>query len=477
MRVDNRAGFMKYNRKSAEKLPVDERIKHHREIYIPQSEEAIAKQAARCMDCGVAYCNYACPLGNVLPDINELIKDNQWHKALDILHKTNNFPEFTGRLCPALCEAACTLGINDEAATTKEIELSVIEKGFKEGWVLPRPAVIKTGQKVAVVGSGPAGLTVAQQLARWGHAVTVYERADEIGGILALGIPDYKLEKWVLRRRLDQLETEGIRFKTGVNVGVDLSVEALKSKYDAVCLCGGSTVPRDLGVDGRELDGIHFAMDYLTQQNAINLGKVNQIEAPINAHGKNVVIIGGGDTGADCLGIAIRQGASEVYQLELMPKPPLGRTDHMPWPHWPMILRTNSAHEEGGERQWSVASKYFSGANGKVQKIHCVQLEWVEDETGQRHMEEVKDSEFTLDADLILFAMGFLHPEQDALLEKLGVGFDKRGNVTTNEQNQTSIQGVFSAGDMHTGQSLVCKAIADGRQAAKAMDDYLKHDA
>jgi len=476
MRVDNRAAFMKYNRKTAEKLPVDDRVKHYREIYVPQSEEAIMEQASRCMDCGVAYCNYSCPLGNVLPDLNALVKDGHWHKALDVLHKTNNFPEFTGRLCPALCEASCTLGINEEPVTTREIELKIIEKGFEEGWVTPRPPMIRTNQKVAVVGSGPSGLTVAQQLVRSGHDVTVYERSNEVGGILALGIPDYKLEKEILKRRLDQLEAEGVRFKTGVNVGVDISIDALKSKYDAICLCGGSTVPRDLDVNGRSLTGIHFAMDYLTQQNEVNQGKTIKAENLIDASGKSVVIIGGGDTGADCLGVAIRQGAKQVYQLELMPKPPKSRTEQMPWPHWPMILRTNSSHEEGGEREWSVATQYFSGKDGKVNLINCVRLEWSEDDSGRRQMTEVEGSEFVLEADLVLFAMGFMHPEHDALLNKLGVDLDPRGNVKTNDKNQTNKQGVFSAGDMHLGQSLVCKAIADGRKAAKTIDDYLKYE-
>lgn len=477
MRMDKRAEFLKYDRETADKIPVVDRVKNYHEIYVPQSEEAIQRQASRCMDCGVAYCNFACPLGNVLPDLNALVKDGQWHKALDVLHKTNNFPEFTGRLCPALCEAACTLGINQEAATTREIELAIVEKGFKEGWVQPRPPMIRTGQKVAVVGSGPSGLAVAQQLVRAGHDVTVLERSEEVGGILALGIPDYKLEKGILKRRLEQMEAEGVTFKTGVNVGVDLPVEALKSKYDAVCLCGGSTVPRDLDINGRSLDGIHFAMDYLTQQNTVNQkGSVPEGER-LTAEGKNVVIIGGGDTGADCLGVAIRQGAKEVYQLELMPKPPTSRTDQMPWPYWPMILRKNSAHEEGGQREWSVGTKYFSGTEGNVEKIHCIRLEWTEDADGRRRMQEVENSEFVLDAELVLFAMGFLHPEKDSLLNKLGVDFDPRGNVNTDAHNQTNVQGIFSAGDMHTGQSLVCKAIADGRKAAKAIDDYLKYEA
>lgn len=463
----------KYNRKTADKVPVESRIKHHREVYILQSDDSIKEQASRCMDCGVAYCNFACPLGNVLPDLNELIADGHWHKALDVLHKTNNFPEFTGRLCPALCEASCSLGINEASVTTKEIELSIIEKGFKEGWVLPRPATIKTGYKVAVIGSGPSGLTVAQQLCRVGHDVTVYEQSGEIGGLLALGIPDYKLEKNILKRRLRQLLDEGVRFKTNTKVGVDLSTEAILSKYDAICLCGGSTVPRDLSVEGRRLKGIHFAMDYLKQQNLLNQDKLLD-EEHINAKDKNVVIIGGGDTGADCLGVAIRQGAKQIYQLELMPKPPESRTDDMPWPYWPMIYRKNTAHEEGGKQRWCVATKHFSGSNGHLSKIHCVKLEWVTEANGKKMISEIPNSEFTIETDLVLFAMGFVHPEPIGMLDKFGVHINQRGNVNTNDINQTNQKKIFSAGDMHLGQSLVCKAIGDGKKAAEAIDGYLK---
>jgi len=469
------AGFKIYDRRNAKKIPPEKRIKNYKEFYILQSEEDIRIQASRCMDCGVAFCNYACPLGNILPDINYLVSHGQWKKALDILQSTNNFPEFTGRLCPALCEAACTLGINQEPTTNREIELSIIENGFKKGWIKPLPPKMRTGRRVAVIGSGPAGLAVAQQLNRGGHNVTVFERAENIGGILALGIPDYKLEKWVLKRRIDQLIEEGIEFKVKTNVGVDISVEALKSKFDAICLAGGSTVPRDLDVRGRNLKGIHFAMDYLTQQNLVNQGKQINEEERIDASGKNVVIIGGGDTGADCLGVAIRQGAKQVYQLELMPKPPKKRTEKMPWPVWPMILRTNTSHEEGGVREWSVATKYFSGEGDRVKKIHCVRLEWVEGKDGLRKIKEIEGSEFEIDADIVLFAMGFLHPEHKNMLEKFGVEYNQSGNVKTDENHMTSITGVFSAGDMRTGQSLVCKAISDGRMAAEAIDKYLKN--
>jgi len=465
--------IIKYNREVSKKEDVEERILHHQEFYIPQSDDAVSNQASRCMDCGIAYCNYACPLGNVLPDLNALVADEKWEKALKMLHKTNNFPEFTGRLCPALCEASCTLSINEEATTTKEIELKIIEKGFQEGWVKPQYATIKTGRKVAVIGSGPAGLTVAQQLCRVGHHVTVYERSDEIGGLLARGIPDYKLEKSIIERRISQLKEEGIRFKTNSHVGIDITTTEIKSKYDAVCLCGGSTVPRDLNVEGRQLNGIHFAMDFLVQQNLINQNKIITSDR-IDAKDKHVVIIGGGDTGADCLGISIRQGAAKVSQLELMPRPPEARTAQMPWPYWPMILRTNTAHEEGGSREWSIATKHFSGENGVVTKIHCIRLDWVE-EGNRKVMKEIPGSEFVIKADLVLFAMGFLHPDHLGMLESFDLEKDERGNVKA-KLNQTNQSNIFTAGDMHTGQSLVCKAIADGRDAAKSIDKYLRND-
>lgn len=470
------AGFKIYERKNAQKILPKDRINNYKEFYIPQTEEEIKIQASRCMDCGIAFCNDSCPLGNILPDLNYLVAHGQWQKALNILLSTNNFPEFTGRLCPALCEASCTLGINSQPTINREIELSIIEKGFEKGWVKVLSPIMRTGRRVAVIGSGPAGLAVAQQLNRGGHNVTVFERAKHIGGILALGIPDYKLDKWVLQRRIEQLIKEGIEFKADTNVGRDISVEALKSQYDAICLAGGSTVPRDLDVKGRALKGIHFAMDYLTQQNIVNQGKKIPKNERIDANGKKVVVIGGGDTGADCLGVALRQGAKEVYQLELMPKPPKGRTERMPWPIWPMILRTNTSHEEGGIREWSVATKYFSGIEGQIKKIHCVRLKWIEDKKGKGHMEEIEGSEFELETDLILFAMGFLHPERSEMLEKFKVEFDQRGNVKTNERHMTNIPGVFAAGDMRTGQSLVCKAIFDGRIAAEAIDKYLKND-
>lgn len=466
-------GFKEIERQNPKKLPAKERILNHDEFYIHLSDDEVSKQAARCMDCGVPFCNYACPLGNNLPDLNDMVYHGNWKKALHILHATNNFPEFTGRLCPALCEASCNLSIHQDAVTTKEIELAIIEKAFAEGWVVPQAPINKTGFKVAVVGSGPAGLAVAQQLIRAGHNVTVFERSDEAGGILALGIPDYKLDKEILKRRLNQLEEEGIKFKTGVSVGTDVSFEQLREKYDAICLSGGATVPRNLNVDGRELNGIHFAMDFLTQQNMLNAGKEVPEDEIISAKDKHVVIIGGGDTGADCLGVSIRQGAKEIVQLELMPKPPESRTEDMPWPEWPMILRNNTAHEEGGERQWSVATKYFIGNDeNNVSEIHCINLEWVE-EDGRKKMKEIEGSDFVLKADLVLFAMGFLHPEHGELVQQFSLELDGRGNIKTDDEYMTSLPGVFSAGDMRTGQSLVCRAISDGRECAEMIDEFL----
>ena len=456
------------------KRPVEERIKDHREIYVELDDKVIEKNASECMQCGVPFCMSECPLGNFIPDYNDLLKHGQWEKALEALQSRNNFPEFTGRLCPALCEEACVKSINGQGNPNRLTELAIIEKGFKMGWVKPRPSEFKTNFKVAIVGSGPAGLAAAQQLARVGHKVTVFERDSEIGGLLARGIPDYKLDKKIIERRLEQLRAEGIEFITNVNVGVDKPVEILTSKYDAICLTGGASVPRDLDVSGRELKGIHFAMDFLTQQNRINAGEEIPESELIDASGKKVLIIGGGDTGADCIGISVRQGAEEIYQIELMPKPPEERTHYMPWPYWPQTLKKNSAHEEGGVREWSIATKCFSGVNGIVKKAHFVRLEWSEpDSTGRRSMQEIPGSEFELDVDLVIFAMGFLHPERIELLNNLGVELDERGNVRTDERHMTNIQGVFSAGDMHTGQSLVCKAIADAREMAEEVNKYL----
>ena len=467
-------GFLKYTRETAPYRPVEERKRDWLEVHTHMPPERLQKQAARCMDCGVPFCHLGCPLGNIIPDWNDLVYRNKWHEALRRLHATNNFPEFTGRLCPAPCETACVLGINQPAVTIKQIEEHIIEYGFEKGWVQPEPPPVRTGKRVAVVGSGPAGLAAAQQLNRAGHWVTVFERADRIGGLLRYGIPDFKLDKKILDRRLQLMEAEGIDFQPGVNVGVDVTAKQLLAAFDAVVLTGGSTIPRDLKVPGRELKGIHFAMDYLTQQNRVNAGDHIPPEQRITAEGKRVAIIGGGDTGADCLGTVIRQGAKEVYQIELMPKPPLERDElTQPWPTYPMILRTSSAHEEGGIREWSINTKWFEGdEHGNVKRLHAVRLEWYTDSSGRRQFREIPGSEFSLEVDLVLLAMGFLHPQHDGLLDSLGVEYDERGNVKTIHY-ATSVPGVFAAGDMRRGQSLIVWAISEGREAAHYVDKYL----
>ncbi|MCL6474442.1 MAG: glutamate synthase subunit beta [Firmicutes bacterium] len=467
-------GFLKYTRETAPYRPVEERKRDWLEVHTHMPPERLQQQAARCMDCGVPFCHLGCPLGNIIPDWNDLVYRSKWHEALRRLHATNNFPEFTGRLCPAPCETACVLGINQPAVTIKQIEEHIIEYGFEKGWVQPEPPPVRTGKRVAVVGSGPAGLAAAQQLNRAGHWVTVFERADRIGGLLRYGIPDFKLDKKILDRRLQLMEAEGIDFQPGVNVGVDVTTKELLAAFDAVVLTGGSTIPRDLKVPGRNLKGIHFAMEYLTQQNRVNAGDHIPPEQRITAEGKRVAIIGGGDTGADCLGTVIRQGAKEVYQIELMPKPPLERDEiTQPWPTYPMILRTSSAHEEGGIREWSINTKWFEGdEHGNVRRLHAVRLEWYTDSSGRRQFREIPGSEFSLDVDLVLLAMGFLHPQHDGLLDSLGVEYDERGNVKTINY-ATSVPGVFAAGDMRRGQSLIVWAISEGREAAHYVDKYL----
>ena len=462
-------GFLKYTRENAPRRPVEERKRDWREVYLPMEPERLQRQAARCMDCGIPFCHQGCPLGNIIPDWNDLVYRGRWEEALARLHATNNFPEFTGRLCPAPCEAACVLGINQPPVTIKQIEQQIIDYAFERGWVRPEPPEVRTGKRVAVVGSGPAGLACAQQLNRAGHWVTVFERADRIGGLLRYGIPDFKMEKQVLDRRLELMEAEGVVFKPGVEVGVDITAEELLARFDAVCLAIGATVPRDLPVPGRELRGIHFAMDYLTQQNRINAGDHIPPEERITAEGKRVAIIGGGDTGADCLGTAHRQGAVEVYQIELLPQPPRERDRTMPWPTYPMILRTSAAHEEGGVREWSINTKRFEGDEcGNVRRLHAVRLEWDEN----RRMREIPGSEFSLEVELVLLAMGFLHPQQTGLLDQLGVERDARGNVRT-ENYATSVPGVFACGDARRRQSLIVWAIAEWRECAHYVDRYL----
>ena len=466
-------GFLEIKREMAPRRPVEERLNDWSQVYQDPDDKLVQSQGARCMDCGIPFCHTGCPLGNIIPDWNDLVYRDRWQEAIAILHKTNNFPEFTGWVCPAPCEAACVLGINDNPVTIKQIELSVITHAFREGWIKPQPPKVRTGKKIAVIGSGPAGLACAAQLNKVGHTVTVFERADRIGGLLTYGIPDFKMEKWLVKRRLDLMAAEGITFKTNANVGVNVSVDELRANFDGVVLAGGATQARDLPVPGRELDGIHFAMDYLPQQNRRVAGDTIT-EKEITAKGKHVVVLGGGDTGSDCHGTALRQGALSVSSWELLPKPPAERTESMPWPYWPMILRTSSSHEEGGMRDWSVNTKRFSGRDGKVETLHAVRLEFgAPDATGRRPMSEVPGSEFEVKADLVLLALGFLGPQKSGMIEQLGLKLDPRGNVLADQNYMTSIPGIFSAGDMRRGQSLVVWAITEGRQAARGVDKYL----
>jgi glutamate synthase (NADPH/NADH) small chain len=425
------------------------------------------------MDCGIPFCHKGCPLGNLIPDWNDFVYKGQWEKALAALHATNNFPEFTGRICPAPCEASCTLSINTDPVTIEYIEKAIADRGWQEGWIRPQPPAVRTGKKVAVIGSGPSGLATAQQLNRAGHSVTVFERDNYIGGLLRLGIPDFKLEKLVVERRVQQMRDEGIEFRTGVYVGRNLPVDELVLGFDAVVLTIGSTIPRDLEVPGRELKGVHFAMEYLTQQNKLNAGETVDPEERITAEGKRVVILGGGDTGADCLGTAHRQGAEIVRQFELLPEPPVKRTSNNPWPQWPLILRTSGAHEEGGVRDYNILTKSLSGSDGVVEKLHGVRLAWEPDASGRMQMRELPETGFEVDADLVLLAMGFLHPERNGLVEALGVELDPRGNIKTDANKMTTRPGIFAAGDASRGQSLVVWALAEGREAARGVDLYL----
>ncbi len=465
-------GFMEFGRETPQRRPVTDRLHDWQEVYHPFPELKLMEQGARCMDCGVPFCHTGCPLGNIIPDWNDLIYRGQWREAIRRLHATNNFPEFTGRLCPAPCEEACVLGINEPPVTIKNIENSIVERAFAEGWIVPEPPPRRTGKKAAVVGSGPAGLAAAQQLNRAGHLVTVFERADRIGGLLRYGIPAFKMEKRILDRRLAIMEAEGIVFKTNSHIGGNVAADDLRKSFDAVVLAAGSTVPRDLAVPGRDLKGIYFAMEFLPLQNKRCEGDALHNGNFISAKGKSVVIIGGGDTGADCLGTVHRQGCKSVVQLELLPKPPKGRDDTMPWPYWPTVLRTSSAHEEGGDRDWSVGTKKFTGAGGNVDKLHAVRLEWVK-EGPRTVMQEVAGSDFTLDAELVLLAMGFLGPEKKGLIEQLGVELDPRGNIMADDDYMTTVPGVFAAGDARRGQSLIVWAIWEGREAAVGVDKFL----
>jgi glutamate synthase (NADPH/NADH) small chain len=469
-------GFIEIARKKPPTRPVSERVHDWREVYLPYPEKALKDQAARCMDCGIPFCHQGCPLGNLIPDWNDFVYRDRWRAAIERLHATNNFPEFTGRLCPAPCEGSCVLGINADPVTIKSIEVSIIDRAFDEGWVTAAPPAVRTGKRVAVVGSGPAGLAAAAQINRAGHLVTVLERADRIGGLLRYGIPEFKMEKRFLDRRLALMQAEGIEFRTGCHVGVTMSVAQLRGDYDAVVLAGGSTMPRDLKVPGRELAGIHFAMQYLTESNRrCNGDSVPSLDdaRAISAAGKHVIIIGGGDTGADCLGTAHRQGARSVHQLELLSRPPDTRAPGNPWPTWPNIFRVSSAHEEGGERLYSISTTHFSGdADGHVRKLHAVQVQMASKD-GRLSFEPIPGTDFDLNADLVLLAMGFLGPEKPGMLEQLGVKMTERGTVWRDGNWMTSVPGVFTAGDMQRGQSLIVWAIAEGRSCARGVDLYL----
>ena len=470
-------GFMEYARQDRTYAPAEERLKHYQEFTIPLSDGELSRQGARCMDCGIPFCHQGCPVNNIIPDWNDLVYRGDWQRASEVLHSTNNFPEFTGRICPAPCEASCTLNIDDVPVTIKSIECAIVDKAWENGWLKPLPAAHKTGKKIAVVGSGPAGLACAQQLARAGHAVTVFEKADRIGGLLRYGIPDFKMEKDIIDRRVKQMEAEGVLFKTNAHIGADIAAKQLLKDFDAIALTGGAEHPRDLPVPGRELDGVHFAMEFLPQQNKRNAGDTIPDAVSILATGKHVIVIGGGDTGSDCIGTSNRHGAASITQLEIMPKPPEKENKALTWPEWPNKLRTSSSHEEGCERMWSVTTKKIIGANGKAKAIQCAKVEWSKDANGAWKMNEVAGSEFELKADLILLAMGFIHPVQEGMLKELGVTFDGRGNVQGSTEGadayKTSIDKVFAAGDMRRGQSLVVWAIREGRQCAQAIDTYL----
>jgi len=467
-------GFLEIDRAKAKSRPVAERLTDWNEVYLPVPDAASREQGARCMDCSIPFCHQGCPLGNLIPDWNDLVYRNRWKTAIDRLHATNNFPEFTGRLCPAPCEASCVLGINKDPVTIKGIELAIIEHAFDEGWIEPQLPLRRTGKRVAVVGSGPSGLAAAQQLNRAGHRVTVFERDDRIGGLLRYGIPAFKMEKRFLNRRLAQMEAEGVIFRTGVHVGRTMPVEQLRTEFDAVLLAGGATAPRDLPVPGRELKGVHFAMELLALQNRRNEGDHIPDDQFISAAGKRVVIIGGGDTGADCLGTVLRQGARSVHQFELMPRPPASRTAGNPWPEWPQIFRVSSAHEEGGERVFAISTVKFTGnAEGHVTQLHAVSVERVTRPDGRVAFDPVPGSETVMDVDLVLLAMGFVGAERHGLLADLGVTMTDRGNVWTDGGWMTSVPGVFAAGDMQRGQSLIVWAIAEGRSAARGVDAWL----
>jgi len=463
-------GFLEFEREKVHKEPIEHRLKHWREFEERTSDETLKRQGARCMDCGIPFCHKGCPLGNIIPDWNDLVYRGRWREAIDRLHSTNNFPEFTGRICPAPCEEACVLNINNDPVTIKNIEKHIIDHAWEAGLIAPTPAPRKTGKRVAVIGSGPAGMACAQQLGRAGHDVVLFERSDRVGGLLRYGIPDFKMEKWLIDRRMEQMAAEGVTFRTSVAVGVDVKGDDLRREFDAIVLSCGATKPRDLPVPGRELQGIHFAMEFLPQQNKVNAG--DRVHPQIRATGKRVVILGGGDTGSDCLGTSNRQGAVSVHQFELLPEPPKDRPP-LVWPNWPMILRTSSSHEEGVVRDFSINTKGFlADDRGRVRALRGIRLDWQQD-NGRPVMKDIPGSEFELPCELVLLALGFLGPETDTVIEQLGCDLTDRGNVKAGPDYQTTVPGVFACGDARRGQSLVVWAIWEGREAARGVDAYL----
>jgi glutamate synthase (NADPH/NADH) small chain len=459
-------GFKEYTREMPTRRPIEERVRDYFEVYHPFAEEKVRVQAARCMDCGIPFCHTGCPVTNIIPDWNDLVYRDHWKDAIRVLHSTNNFPEFTGRICPAPCEAACVLGISEPPVTIKMIEKAIVERAWEEGWIQPEPPETRTGKRVAVVGSGPSGLAAAQQLNRAGHWVTLFEKADRIGGLMRYGIPDFKMEKHVLDRRIEQMTMEGVKFQTKAHIGQNVPAQDLRKEFDSILLCGGAESPRDLNVPGRELKGIYFAMQFLPQQNKRNAG--DTVPDQILATGKQVVIIGGGDTGADCLGTTHRQRPRSVHQFEIMPMPPEERSPSTPWPLWPLMLRSESSHEEGGIRDWAIGTTKFTGdEHGNVKQLHAIRV------GPPPKFEAIPGTEFTIDADLVLLALGFLGPVKQGMVEQLGVNLDVRSNIATDANYMSSVPGIFAAGDMRRGQSLVVWAISEGRKAAIAVDKYL----